>query len=112
MDGLDVRFEGREEEVVRACEAEGLVHRIVACGLSDSGIGQVPHCVRGGTELGHVARGGVASLVVDVACDGWDVGEFTGFEEVGDGVCEGHVVDCWYEGRRRAECQVLESPVW
>ena len=44
------------------------------------------------------AGGCVASLVIDVPGDGRDVGNFAGFEEVGDGVCEGHVVDCWDEG--------------
>jgi len=104
MKGLDEGFEGGEEEVVWAGEAEGRVYGIVACGLGYAGIGQVPHCVCGGTQFGCVASGCVASFVVDVACDCWDVGNFAGFEEVCDGVCEGHVVDGGYESCRGAEC--------
>lgn len=98
MEGLDECFEGGEEEVVWAGEAEGRVYRIVARCLGYAGIGQVPHRVCGRAEFGGVAGGCVASLVVDVPGDGRDVGNFAGFEEVGDGVCEGYVVDCWDEG--------------
>lgn len=86
MDGLDEGFEGRQEEVVWACEAESRVHRIVACCLRYLGIGQVPDCVRGRTQLARVASGCIASFVVDGACDDWDVGYLAGFEELGDGV--------------------------
>jgi hypothetical protein len=100
MEGLDECFEGGEEEVVRASEAEGRVHGIVAGGLSHAGIGQVPHCICGRAEFGRVA-----------GSDDWYVGDLAGFEEVGDGVCESYVVDCWDEGCRGAKCQILEGSV-
>jgi len=111
MKRLDESLEGGEEEVVRASEAEGRVYGIVAGGLSHAGIGQVPHRICGGAEFGRVAGSCVASFVVDVACDGWYVGDLAGFEEVGDGVCESYVVDCWDEGCRGAKCQILEGSV-
>jgi hypothetical protein len=86
MKRLDERLESRQEEVVWAGEAEGFIHRIVACGLRYLAIGQVPERVRGRTQLGGVASSRVASFVVDGACDDRHVCHFSGFEEIGDTV--------------------------
>jgi hypothetical protein len=98
MQRLDERLESRQEEVVWTSEAESRVHGIVACSLRDLGIGQVPKRVRGRTQLRCVASSRVASFVVDGACDDRHVCHFSGFEEVGDAVCESDIVD------RRHEC--------
>jgi hypothetical protein len=83
---LDERLKKGQEEVVWTSEAESCVHRIVTCGLLYLGFGQVPHRIRGGTQLGRVASGRVRSLIVDIASDDRNVGYFAGFEELGDGV--------------------------
>jgi len=98
MQRLDERLESRQEEVVWTSEAESRVYRIIACCLRDLGIGQVPERVRGRTQFRRVASSCVASFVVDGTCDDRHVRHFSGFEEVGDAVCEGDIVD------RRHEC--------